>query len=250
MTYNKIIPGGGDTGTLLNLNKRLTFIQNHLDIHGKKILDCGCGTGLYLQALLNCGADAYGIEFNNEKVIQFKQKCPGIADRVNNGNIEAMEFADATFDYALVNEVLEHVSNEAKALREIHRVLKPDGSLIIFSPNRLYPFELHSVSLKNSNRIIPIYIPFIPYIPLELGQLFFNYSARNYWPYKLRQLVRNCGFVIRGTDYIWQTFENISGVQPKVVTFLKPFLRSSFSFLEHIPIIKMLGVSQVIIAQK
>jgi len=217
MSYDNIRPSGRDTGTSLNLHKRLAHIQNYIDVQGKKIVDCGCGTGQYVQAFHHRGADVFGIEYESTKVAQFKREHLEIAERVNTGNIEAMEFEAASFDVAMLNEVLEHVSNETSALQEIHRVLKPKGILIIFSPNRLYPFETHSVCLKHSNRKVPIYIPFIPYIPLCLGQRIFDYNARNYWPHKLRRQVRACGFTIIGASYIWQTFENISGSQPKVV---------------------------------
>ena len=241
MAYSNIRPSGGDTGTLLNLHKRLTFIQSHIDVQGKKIVDCGCGSGQYIQALRCHGADVYGVEYDSEKVARFRREHPEIAERVHTGNIEAMEFEAASFDLALLNEVLEHVPNETRALQEIRRVLKPKGILIIFSPNRLYPFETHSVYLKHSNRKVPIYVPFIPYIPVRLGQRVFDYIARNYWPHALRQQVRACGFTIIGASYIWQTFENISGSQPKVVALLKPILRKTFAFLEQLPVIKVFG---------
>ena len=250
MAYTNIIPGGGDTGTSLNLQKRFAFIQNFADVQGKKIIDCGCGTGQYLQALLNLGADAYGIEYANDKVARFKKEHFEIAERIQRGNIEAMDFESESFDLALLNEVLEHVPNDAVALREICRILKPKGILIIFSPNRLYPFESHSVYLKKSNQRLPISVPFIPYIPLSLGQNIFVYNARNYWPFELRQKVRGCGFRIIGTNYLWQTFENISGIQPKFIKFLRPALRKMFDILEKIPVIKIFGVSQVIVAEK
>jgi ubiquinone/menaquinone biosynthesis C-methylase UbiE len=225
-------------------------MQSHIDIQGKKIIDCGCGRGQYVQALLRYGADAYGIDFEVEKVSGFKRDHPEVAERVRAGNIEAMEFGDASFDVALLNEVLEHVPDEKRALDEIHRILKPKGILIVFSPNRLYPFETHPVHLKRSKRQVPIYTPGIPYIPLRLGQRLLDYDARNYWPHELRQQVYACGFAIIGTGYVWQTFENISGKQPRVISLLKPVLSAVFTLLEQMPVIKAFGVSQVVIAQK
>ena len=84
-----------------------------------------------------------------------------------------MDIETESFDLALLNEVLEHVTNETKALQEIWRVLKPKGILIIFSPNRLYPFETHSVYHKRLGRKLPITVPFIPYIPILLAQMAF-----------------------------------------------------------------------------
>jgi SAM-dependent methyltransferase len=250
MAYSNIQPHGGDTGTLLNLSKRIAIIQNLIDIRGKIIVDFGCGAGQYVQALLLQGADAHGIEYEGEKVARFKREHPQISERVRQGNIEAEIFEAGSVDVALLNEVLEHVSNETKTLQEIRRVLKPKGLLILFAPNRLYPFETHSVSLKHSNRQVPIYIPFIPYVPLGLGQRVFTYIARNYWPHELRRKVRACGFTIIGTGYLWQTFENISGSRPRVVTLLRRVLRRIFAFLERIPVVKVFGASQIVIAQK
>lgn len=250
MAYAHIKPSGGDTGSRLNLFKRLAIIERYTEVLGKKILDCGCGTGQYVLALLQRGAEVYGIEYDSEKVVRCKREHPELTERVKSGNIEAMDYETNSYDIALLNEVLEHVLNENKALHEIHRILKPKGLIVVFSPNRLYPFETHSVSLKHSRRRVPIHIPFVPYIPLSLGRRLFDYVARNYWPHQLRQQIRACGFMIVDTGYVWQTFENISGTQPKIIAALKPILRTASAVLEQTPGIKAFGVSQVVIAQK
>jgi len=248
--YNKIKPSGGDTGKALNLQKRLVFIQKHVTLENKTLLDCGCGTGQYMLALLTMGVDAFGIECSEDKVRQFRQNNPKNAERIILGDIEHMTFDDNSFDIALLNEVLEHIPSEVNALSEIHRILKPNGILIIFSPNRLYPFETHGVTLSTRNKRIPPYIPLIPYIPLRYGKKIFRYHARNYWPKELRHIVQTQKFEITYTGYIWQTFENISGTQPKIVSVLKPLLRKIFTLLESIPLVQTFGVSQVIIAKK
>ncbi len=247
--YSSIKPGGGDTGTPLNLQKRLAVIQRYVDVRGKKIIDCGCGSGEYVLALSNLGADVWGIEYDENKVAEFKRSKQQ-ADRVSVGNIEQTNFSDLSFDIALLNEVLEHIPNDRQGLKEIHRILRPQGVLIVLSPNRLYPFETHGVFLNGSTRRIPHYIPFIPYIPLNIGRKIFHYWARNYWPSELRLLVTECGFKVTHVDYIWQTFENISGHQPLLITALKPLLKRICSFCEQIPLVKTFGVSQMIIAEK
>jgi ubiquinone/menaquinone biosynthesis C-methylase UbiE len=250
MAYDSIRPSGGDTGTPVNLQKRLALIQNYTQVQGKKIIDCGCGTGQYVLGLLNCGADAYGVEYESNKVSQFKKDHPQFSERVSVGDIEQIAFENESFDLALLNEVLEHVPNESKALQEIHRILKPNGKAVVFSPNRFYPFEIHSVRLKNSDIRLPIYIPFIPYVPLSLGDKLFDYVARNYWPGELRRLVKKAGFRIVHVDYVWQTLENISGTQPGIVAPFRLILRKLFAMMEKIPVVRIFGVSQVIIAQK
>jgi len=248
MTELEIQAGGGDTATPLNLQKRLTWIGAVAGpLRGKSAIDCGCGAGEYVRALTNLGADAWGIEYSAEKIAE-AVRIGGLPEgRVAVGDIEAIEFADDHFDIALVNEVLEHVPRDDRGIREVHRILKPGGVALIFSPNRLYPFETHGVSLRSGTKV-PHYTPFVPYVPVRLG--FFQYWARNYWPWELRALVRGGGFSIERCAYVWQTFENISGQQPRLISALRPLLRALARALEATPGLRAFGVSQLIVARK
>ncbi len=248
MTKLEIQVAGGDTATPLNLHKRLDWIRAIAGpLEGKSAIDCGCGAGEYVRALTALGADAWGIEYSAEKIGE-AQRLGGLPEgRVAVGDIEAIEFADERFDVALVNEVLEHVPRDDRGIREVHRILKPGGVALIFSPNRLYPFETHGVSLRSGAKV-PHYIPLVPYIPVRLG--LFQYWARNYWPWELRALVRAGGFSIERCVYVWQTFENISGHQPRWIAALRPLLRAIARALEATPALRAFGVSQLIVARK
>ena len=70
--------------------------------------------------------------------------------RLVQGDLERTPFASACFDLVLLNEVLEHVPDDAAALREAFRLLRPGGALIVFAPNRLFPFETHGVHTRGS----------------------------------------------------------------------------------------------------
>ena len=248
MTRLEIQVAGGDTATPLNLQKRLDWIRAVAGpLEGKRAIDCGCGAGEYVRALAALGADAWGIEYSAEKIGE-AQRLGGLPEgRVAVGDIEAIEFSDERFDIALVNEVLEHVPRDDRGIREVHRILKPGGVAVIFSPNRLYPFETHGVSLRSGAKV-PHYAPFVPYVPVRLG--LFQYWARNYWPWELRALVRAGGFSIERYGYVWQTFENISGHQPRLIAALRPLLRAIARALEATPGLRAFGVSQLIVARK
>jgi len=255
----KVQPAGGDTATPLNLGKRVRLIARHAGPLAKqRMLDCGCGAGEYVRALLERGADAYGVEFDERKLaggsaqagalVAGPARSEGLASRLSVGDLEALAFPDASFDVALLNEVLEHVPDDAAALAEVRRVLRPDGRLVLLSPTRLYPFETHGVFWRGTGRRVPHTLPGIPWIPLALGSRIFDYWARNYWPWELRALVERAGFRVIATDAVWQTFENISGHQPRWLALLRPLLRALCAVCERIPGLRAFGVSQVIVA--
>ncbi len=212
-------------------------------------MDCGCGSGEYVfQIIEQFGLDARGIEYNQEQVASARRH-PIYGDRVSQGDIQDLARIETGWDYAMLNEVLEHVPDDALALRQIHRLLKPGGLLFIFSPNRLYPFETHGAYLRRSGGHISHCVPFVPYIPLAIGNQFINYCARNYWPGELKKLLVASGFSVIDTAFIWQTFEGISQGQPKLITAFKPILRKLSNALETIPLVNRFGISQALVCR-
>jgi len=249
-TFNNIQHFKGNTAAPLAVAKRLRLMAKYLDPKKPLFLDCGCGIGGYVQALVEeLKMDAHGIEYDARTVAQ-TQLNPSLKNRVTQGDLQAIASEANRWDYAMLNEVLEHVGDERKVLREVHRVLKPGGILFVFSPNRWFPFETHCVNLKNSRRQIPHWIPLIPYIPVRLGEKFLFYWGRNYWQKELADLAAASGFAIVERDYVWQTFENISGSQPRWMTAIKPVLKFTGESLEKMPFLRRFGVSQVLVCRK
>ena len=91
---------------------------------GMRVLDAGCGEGVLV--------DEFATRLNIEGI------DPNYSsDRVRSGSLTALPYDDNSFERALCLDVLEHLTYEdqAKALRELHRVLKPGGELLISIPN-------------------------------------------------------------------------------------------------------------------
>jgi ubiquinone/menaquinone biosynthesis C-methylase UbiE len=249
MDYASIQPAGGDTARPLNLEKRLAVINRFCDLAGARVVDCGCGAGEYMVALEQHGAEAWGLEYSRAKADLYRRHHPR-RSRYCVGDLAHIGFQDEMFDVALLNEVLEHVPDDFAALQEVHRILKTGGRLVVFSPNRRYPFESHGVTLRGSSRRVPHYVPFVPYVPVGIGRRVLDYWARNYWPRQLRQLVTRAGFAVEATDYVWQTFEGISSHQPAIVAALAPVLRRAANAFECTPMLRGLGISQIVVARK
>lgn len=247
----EIAPEGGDTATPRNLANRLTLLETLLPgLPGLRLLDAGCGGGEYVRALVGRGADALGIEYTDEKLAVARARPAGLDGRILRGDIQHTGLEGGSFDVVLLNEVLEHVPDDAAALREMHRLLRPGGSLVVFSPNRLHPFETHGVFARRSGRRLSHATPFVPWLPLSLGRRLFRYWARNYWPAELCGMVRSSGFRIERRGYLWPTFENISGHQPRWMKPLRPLLRTASALAERTPLLRGLGASQWILATR
>lgn len=247
--YGTIPIAGGDTATPANLATRLAVIARHVTLRGADVLDAGCGAGEYVEPLTRLGARVRGVEYLAHKVREWERLHPGDR-RVTEGDLAAVPFPDASFDVVLLNEVLEHVPDEGAGLRELHRVLRAGGTLVLLAPNRRYPFETHGVDTQDGRRIPPIRTLFLPWLPVALVMRFVRPWARNYWPGELRRLVEAHGFRVVAHDYVWQTFENISGRQPALVRALAPLLRMVARGAQRVAGLRSFGVSQVIVARR
>lgn len=95
-------------------------------------LDVGCGVGLLVKMAAEVGFDAYGVELSRPAALYGKEKF-GL--QIVPTDLVSAGFPANTFDVVTMSQVLEHITRPEALLREIHRVLKPDGVLIAESPN-------------------------------------------------------------------------------------------------------------------
>ena len=142
----------------------------------------------------------------------------------------------------LINEVLEHVDDERATLREIHRVLRPGGHLVLTSPNRFFPFEGHGLELRHRSLNWPV--PLVPWLPQRLFRR--SLRARNYWPSQLVRLVEEGGLEVRHTQTVFPMFDRFRWLPSTMIE----WIRRSPDTLARLPIIGRMGVSTLVIAQR
>jgi SAM-dependent methyltransferase len=107
------------------------------------ILEIGCSGGPLMQRLRAAGhTDVTGIDVS-EPAIELAQARGVPHVSVMDG--AALEFGDARFDLVIASDVLEHIEDEGKALREWMRVLKPGGQMLVFVPAHSYLWSEHDV---------------------------------------------------------------------------------------------------------
>jgi ubiquinone/menaquinone biosynthesis C-methylase UbiE len=110
------------------------FLLPHLQ-PSHKILDLGCGPGTITTdlALLVPEGSATGIDFSPSVIEQAQASATekGISNvHFQVGNVQALEFADDTFDVAYCHQVLQHVADPIGMLREMWRIVKPGGIVV------------------------------------------------------------------------------------------------------------------------
>ena len=111
---------------------------------GDRVLDLGCGFGRHAFEALRRGARVVACdmaipELESIVAMAYAMKesgeiAPGLSCTSVNGDGTCLPFADASFDRIIASEVMEHVPDDAAALAEFHRVLRPGGTIAITVP--------------------------------------------------------------------------------------------------------------------
>lgn len=141
------------------LERRLQMVLGHVNLEGKHILDIGCGVGAFVRRLREFTPHVYGIDVDRKGVGTGAQEFPNLALAVG----EHLPFPDGSFDVIFLHEVLEHVDDDVATLREARRVLAPGGRVVVFVPNRLYPFETHGIFV--GKKYVFGNMPLVNYLP-------------------------------------------------------------------------------------
>lgn len=123
----KKYPEGWFYNELLEMPTTLKLLGK---INNKKILDLGCGPGLYVKILAKKGAIVKGIDISEKEIEIARINNPNVEFKI--GNAEKLPYKDKEFDIVLAALVIEHFNNWDKILNEIKRVLKNKG-VFVFS---------------------------------------------------------------------------------------------------------------------
>jgi SAM-dependent methyltransferase len=121
--------------------RRFRQVRHWAPLEGRCVLDVGCGLGMYTAAFLRETPHVFGVEIERERALEARERAAGIVQTPG----ERLPFPDATFDVVFSHEVLEHVADDRACVAEMVRVTRTGGRIVIFVPNRLYPFETHGI---------------------------------------------------------------------------------------------------------
>ncbi len=219
--------------------RRLEMIVKAADgrIHGK-VLENGCGVGMYVEKLAGLGSRVTGLEYDFERAVEAHLRSSDIVNAAG----EFIPLPSSTFDLILSHEVIEHVQDDHIAIREMIRVLKPGGRAVIFCPNIGYPFETHGIYWKGKyyfgNK------PFVNYLPRRWRDKLAPH-VRIYSRADMQKLFEGLNVKFIERTVIFGAYDNI------IARFgpLGKFLRAVLQFLETTPL-KFFGLSHFWVVEK
>lgn len=98
---------------------------------GKRLLDLGCGSGNNLVLLQSLGWQVEGVEVDPKAVSQARAR--GL--QVRQGTLADQQYPSESFHVITMNNVIEHIHDPLRLLRECHRILEPGGRFVMITPN-------------------------------------------------------------------------------------------------------------------
>jgi 2-polyprenyl-3-methyl-5-hydroxy-6-metoxy-1,4-benzoquinol methylase len=136
--YENIAENFDELMNSYDVHRRVEVLFDELltiDLHGKRVLDLGCGTGFFSRRARERGADVVSVDLGPGLLKQVMAKAHVVPVA---GNALALPFRDASFDVVVSSEMIEHTTDPMQAVREMARVLKPGGPLALTCPNRAW----------------------------------------------------------------------------------------------------------------
>lgn len=172
--------------------------------HGGNILDIGCGSGSYLEELARLGFTAYGMDSSGE-MVRCAKRTLGNRASVLCGDSESIPFKSGQFDVVLCVGVFGYLLEDTTTLSEIHRVLKPDGLLMVNVENMMSFSNIDYVIRRWLRRFaegfarsrmgarhpeVSIISPWV----LKDPERRFRYKLYNPWAFEA--FMNRCGFIL------------------------------------------------------
>jgi 2-polyprenyl-3-methyl-5-hydroxy-6-metoxy-1,4-benzoquinol methylase len=204
--------------------RRVKMLSSHIR-SGMTVLELGCGTGYFTQELARCGADIVAVDVSPDLLEIARANCSAPNVRYEIQNAYELSYPGDAFNSVVGSSVLHHLEIE-EALRQIHRVLRPGGTMFFTEPNMLNP---QIVIQKN-----------VPWVKQRLGD---SPDETAFFRWRLRRLLQVTGFSgvrINPFDFL----------HPKTPTTLIGGMDAVGRFLEGLPVISEFAGSLYIRAIK
>ena len=157
---------------------RLQYILSKCNLHGKKVLDIGCGGGILSEELCKHGASVTGIDSSSKSISIAKQHAEQNNYDIKYINKSIFEVSDlGNFDFIICFEMIEHINNPNDLIKKIRELGSKESGLFLSTINR----NLKSFMLA---KIVAEYV--LNYVPKGTHQY-----AKFVTPYELTTMLEN-----------------------------------------------------------
>lgn len=144
---------------------RVQYFHRQIEAHfGKEkdisMVDLGCGGGILTEAMASLGYTITGIDISENSIEVAKQHLPSkYASQVTylQGDIYAIPLANQSVSVVIISDVLEHLHHLDECMREINRILRPNGIILFDTINRNYYSYVATIVIAQN--------PFLPILP-------------------------------------------------------------------------------------
>jgi SAM-dependent methyltransferase len=127
-------------------------------VDGQRIVDLGCGAGHYLEALIDGGASVVGVDGSAELLDRARTRAGGRATLIRHDlNLPLSMLGDADFDGAILALVYHHIDNRPGLLADVHRILRPDGWLVVSTSHPMSDWLEHGGSYFSVERVTAVF---------------------------------------------------------------------------------------------
>jgi SAM-dependent methyltransferase len=193
---------------------------------------------MYLKHLIPISETVIGLEYDFERAREASKH----SDKVVRAASENLPYADKTFDMILSHEVIEHVSNDRMVVSEMVRTLRPGGRIVLFCPNRGYPFETHGIFWRGQYHFGNI--PFVNYLPRRVRDRLAPH-VRIYSQHDLEALFDGLPVRVLTRTVIFGAYDNLIARWPRLGRAIRKVLQG----LENTPM-RILGLSHFWVVEK
>jgi 2-polyprenyl-3-methyl-5-hydroxy-6-metoxy-1,4-benzoquinol methylase len=182
------------------VKRRFRLTAERLEFRNKTVLDFGCGNGAQTVEFLETGCHIIAVDIDQQDLSVLKDyitanNLTSIVPMQYDGH--SLPLQSASVDIVVSYEVIEHVEDESQALNELHRVLKPEGCMIISVPNKGWVFETHGAHLP----LLPWNrVPFFSWLPRTIHRRYAK--ARIYRKNEIIRLLQSHSFDVLEALYI------------------------------------------------
>jgi 2-polyprenyl-3-methyl-5-hydroxy-6-metoxy-1,4-benzoquinol methylase len=168
------------------------------NLRGKRILDGGCGVGGVTRTLVAQGAQVVALDIGPQLTAATRARlgCSAVV-----GTLMSIGLASEAFDVVVSSEAIEHTPDPPRAVRELYRLVKPGGHLVLSTPNKLWQAPVRAASAVGlrpydgfENFLWPADLRGI--LEREGGRIV-EHRGVHLWPFQIRALRRVSRWVDR-----------------------------------------------------